>query len=255
MEIGLIVVGTEILTGKRRDVHFEHTVEMLANRSLVLSWCRYIGDDPPALTRELRFAMDGGGIALCCGGIGATPDDHTRASAARAAGVDLVRHPQAAAIIEARFAESAYPQRIHMADLPEGCELIPNPVNKIAGFSVDKLHFVPGFPQMAWPMMEWVLDNHYPQLRDREPPVEILITLPGVSEGQLIDILQCFVTRFPGIALSCLPHMEGDYRETELGLRGLAADVAGATGWLTKALDEAGWTWTQRTLSRVGNGA
>lgn len=251
MEIGLIIVGTEILTGKRRDVHFAHTVETLANRSLVLSWCRYIGDEPQSLTRELRFAMDANGIAFCCGGIGATPDDHTRASAARAAGVALVRHPQAAAIIEARFADSAYPQRIHMADLPQGCELIPNPVNEIAGFSLGKLHFVPGFPQMAWPMIDWVLDNHYPQLREREPPVEILITLPGVSEGQLIDLMQSFVTRFPEVALSCLPHMEGDYRETELGLRGLAGNVAGAAGWLTEALGNAGWTWEQRTSSRA----
>ena len=156
MGIGLIVIGTELLTGKRRDSHFAHTVEALADRGLALSWCRYIGDYPQIIIRELRFVMESDDIVFCCGGIGATPDDHTRASAASAAGVALVRHPQAAAIIEERFADSAYPQRIHMADLLEGCTLIPNPVNRIAGFSLGKLHFVPGFPQMAWPMMEWV---------------------------------------------------------------------------------------------------
>lgn len=251
MEIGLIIVGTELLTGKRQDDHFAHSVEILAGRSLVLSWCRYISDDPQLLTRELRFVMDYDSIVFCCGGIGATPDDHTRASAARAAGVDLVRHPQAAAIIEARFGDSAYPQRIHMADLPRGCELIPNPVNQVAGFSLGNLHFVPGFPQMAWPMMDWVLDTHYPQLRDREAPVEVLITLPDVSEGQLIDIMQAFVARFPEVALSCLPHMKGDYRETELGVRGFAANVPGAVAWLTGALDDAGWRWEKRALSRA----
>ena len=158
----------------------------------------------------------------------------------------LVRHPQAAAIIEERFADSAYPQRIHMADLPEGCTLIPNPVNRIAGFSLGKLHFVPGFPQMAWPMMEWVLDNHYPSLRDHEPPAEILLTLPGVSEGQLIDIMQDFVARFPEVEFSCLPHMQGDYRETELGVRGHAGNVDEAVAWLTEALDRGGWRWEKR---------
>ena len=251
MEIGLIVVGTELLTGKRRDSHFAHIVETLADRSLALSWCRYIGDDQDALTRELRFVMDGDAIAFCCGGIGATPDDHTRASAAAAAGVGLVRHPQAAAIIEERFGESAYPQRIHMAYLPEGCSLIPNPVNQIAGFSMGHLHFVPGFPQMAWPMIDWVLDNHYPQLRDREPQVEILITLPGVSEGQLIMTMQDFVARFPDVDLSCLPHMQDDYRETELGVRGSAENVAGAVAWLTEALDRGGWRWQKRASSRA----
>ena len=249
MAIGLIVIGTELLTGKRRDSHFAHTVEALANRGLALSWCRYIGDCPQAIVRELRFVMEGDDIALCCGGIGATPDDHTRASAAKAAGVALVRHAQAAAIIEERFADSAYPQRIHMADLPEGCTLIPNPVNQIAGFSLGKLHFIPGFPQMAWPMMEWVLDNHYPYLRDHDPPAEILLTLPGVSEGQLIDIMQDFVRRFPEVEFSCLPHMEGDSRETELGVRGHAGNVDDAVAWLTEALDGGGWRWQKRAPS------
>jgi molybdopterin-biosynthesis enzyme MoeA-like protein len=255
VDIGLIIVGTELLTGKRRDSHFAHIMETLAGRALALSWCRYIGDDPEILTRELRFVMQGDGIVFCCGGIGATPDDHTRASAARAAGLALVRHPQAAAIIEARFGDSAYPQRIHMADLPEGCELIPNPVNQIAGFSLGKLHFVPGFPQMAWPMIDWVLDNHYPRLREREAPVEILITVPGVSEGQLIDVMQAFVARFPEVALSCLPHMEGDYRETELGVRGLEENVTGAMSWLTEALDEGGWSWEKRAWPHATGGA
>jgi molybdopterin-biosynthesis enzyme MoeA-like protein len=251
VHIGLIIVGTELLTGKRRDSHFAHAIETLAERSQVLAWCRYIGDDPELLTRELRYVMNADGIVFCCGGIGATPDDHTRASAARAAGVELVRHPEAAAIIEARFGESAYPQRIHMADLPRGCRLIPNPVNQIAGFSLDHVHFVPGFPQMAWPMIDWVLDNHYPQLGDETPPVEVLLTLPGVSEGQLIGIMQDFVVRFPAVALSCLPHMEGEYRETELGVRGPASEVSAAVDWLTAALDDGGWRWQERASARA----
>jgi len=249
MEIGLIIVGTELLTGKRRDSHFAHAVETLAGRSLVLSWCRYIGDHQQAITRELRFVMGGDEIVFCFGGIGATPDDRTRAGAARAAGVALVRHPQAAAIIEEQFGDSAYPQRIHMADLPEGCTLIPNPVNRIPGFSLGNLHFMPGFPQMAWPMMEWVLDHRYPQLCGRPAPVEILLTLPGVSEGQLIDIMQDFVARFPDMELSCLPHMQGDYRETELGVRGPAGNANDAVAWLTEALDRGGWSWHKRAAS------
>jgi molybdopterin-biosynthesis enzyme MoeA-like protein len=251
MAIGLIIIGTELLTGKRRDGHFAHAVEALARRALMLDWCRYVGDDAQAITRELRFAMNDDAIVFCFGGIGATPDDHTRASAARAAGVELVRHPQAAAIIEARFGEAAYPQRIQMADLPQGCTLIPNPINQIAGFSLGRLHFVPGFPQMAWPMMEWVLDNHHPELHGREAPVEVLVTLPGTSEGQLIGIMQKLVARFPHVDLSCLPHMSGDYRETELGVRGPAAAVEVAAMWLTTELDRAGLHWERRVASRA----
>lgn len=253
MAIGLIIIGTELLTGKRRDSHFSHAIEVLNSRALVLGWCHYIGDDSQAITVELRYAMDSGDIVFCFGGIGATPDDHTRASAARAAGVALVRHDEAAAIIEERFADAAYPQRIHMADLPEGCTLIPNPVNRIAGFSLGSVHFVPGFPQMAWPMMEWVLDNHYPELRNREAPQEILLTLPGTSEGQVIDIMQDFVARFAEVEFSCLPHMTGDYRETELGVRGSAAAVERAVDWLSAALERRSIRFERRAATRAAD--
>ena len=254
MGIGLLVIGTELLTGKRSDSHFAHMIESLANRSLTLGWCHYMGDHPEALTRELRFRMGGDDIVFCCGGIGATPDDHTRECAARAAGVELVRHPEAAAVIEERFGEDAYPQRIHMAHLPAGCTLIPNPVNRIAGFSLGDCHFVPGFPQMAWPMVEWVLDNHYPELGGHEPPREVLVSVPGVSEGQLIPILEDLVAHFPVVDLSCLPHMDGDYRETELGVRGREADVEMAVDWLTHELDKAGYRWRRPAATR-GSGS
>ena len=249
MAVGLVIVGTEMLTGKRRDAHFAHCVEALGARGLALAWCHYVGDQPEAIVRALEFARASGDIVFCFGGIGATPDDHTRAAAARCAGVALVRHPEAAAIIEERFGDDAYPQRIHMAHLPEGCTLIPNPVNRIAGFSLGDLHFVPGFPQMAWPMMEWVLDSRYPELGGDEPAVEALVTLPGTSEGQLIGVMQEFVARFPDVDLSCLPHMVDDYRETELGVRGAAQAVERAAQWLTEALDRSGLRWQKRIAS------
>ena len=179
------------------------------------------------------------------GGIGATPDDHTRQCAADAAGLDLIKHPEAAAIIEQRFGEEAYPRRIHMAHLPAGCTLIPNPVNKIAGFSMDNVHFVPGFPQMAWPMVEWVLDTHYLKLHGPSEIAELLLTLHGVSEGQLMDIMQGFVARFPDVRLSCLPHMNGDYRETELGVRAEPEAAQTAQDWLRDELLKAGFTFKE----------
>jgi len=243
MGFGLIIIGSELLTAKRRDSHFAHGVESLARRGLELDWCLYLGDDPQRITAALRRSMADDDIVFNFGGIGATPDDHTRRCAADAAGVALLRHPEAAAIIERRFGADAYPQRINMAHLPENCELIPNPVNQIAGFSVGSHHFVPGFPQMGWPMMEWVLDNRYAHLCRSELPLERVVTLPGTSEGQLIHIMQDVVSRYPKVRLSCLPHMEGDYRETEIGIRGERAYVDEAIAWLTAALGREGFSW------------
>jgi molybdopterin-biosynthesis enzyme MoeA-like protein len=244
MTFGLMVIGSEILLAKRADGHFAYVVDALTRRGLELHWCTYLGDEPDRITAALKRSMEDGDTVFCFGGIGATPDDHTRACAAEAAGVRLLRHPEAAAIIEARFGENAYPQRIHMAHLPQGCTLIPNPVNQIAGFSLGEHHFVPGFPQMGWPMLEWVLDHRYKHLASREPPVERLLTLPGTSEGQIIHIMQDLVARFPEIRLSCLPHMDGDYRETELGIRGQPLEVEAAAAWLDGMLERGGFKRT-----------
>jgi len=234
-----LVIGSELLTAKRRDGHVDWLVGALAARGLELAHVQVLGDDPLRITRTLGRAREDGDVLFSFGGIGATPDDHTRRCAADAAGVALVRHPEAAAVIEERFGAGAYPRRILMAHLPEGATLIPNPVNRIAGFSVGDLHFVPGFPQMAWPMVEWVLEGRYAYLK-RAADVEVLLTLPGTSEGQLMDVMQRFVAAYPSLRLSCLPHMDGDYRETELGVRGEAAAVADAARWLRAALADAG---------------
>ena len=76
--------------------------------------------------------------------------------------------------------------------------------------------------------------------------VETLVTLPGVSEGQLIDVMQALVHKHPRVKLSCLPHMQDDYRETELGLRGEPDKVAEADTWLRAALAQAGFEFTVR---------
>ena len=89
---GIIVIGDEILNGRRRDRHFEALGSMLRERGFGVAWLRILPDDPDYLTAELGRTMAEGRPVFCCGGIGATPDDHTRACAARAARVDLEMH-------------------------------------------------------------------------------------------------------------------------------------------------------------------
>ena len=85
--IGVVIVGDEILSGKRQDKHLAKLIELLAARGLALSWARYVGDDRPRITEALQYAFSSGDLVFSCGGIGATPDDHTRQCAAAAAGL------------------------------------------------------------------------------------------------------------------------------------------------------------------------
>ena len=214
---GLIVIGDEILVGARSDGHFAHFKALLAGRGHTLAWHWLLPDDPEVLTAHLRFSLTRPEPVFCCGGIGATPDDHTRACAAAAAGLALTRHPEAAALIEGRFGDAAYPNRILMADLPYGCDLIDNPYNQIPGFRLTGHHFLPGFPEMAWPMAEAVLDACYPGRA--APGLDLAVLLSGVPESALIPLMVRIGAAHPEIKVYSLPHL-GPPPHILLGVRG-----------------------------------
>jgi molybdopterin-biosynthesis enzyme MoeA-like protein len=156
------------------------------------------------------------------------------------------RHPDAVAEIEARFGAEAYPRRILMADLPQGSRIIPNPFNRIPGFTLGHHHFLPGFPQMAWPMMDWVLDTLYPEIRNQAPAAEAIITVHDVVESQLLDVMNEFVQRYPDVRFSCLPHMsEDNTRRLEFSTKGTWPRVAEAMAWLKKQVEQAGYRLTE----------
>jgi len=239
MRIGILVIGDELMLGKRQDKHLQKMIEILGTRGLRLGWARFVGDDSPLLETTLCESFASGDVVFSFGGIGATPDDVTRQCAAAAAGVPLTRHAEAVALIEARFGESAYPNRVLMADLPQGARLIPNPVNQISGFSLHHHHFLPGFPNMAWPMAEWVLDTQYRHLFRAQPETERSVTVFGVAESTLIPTMRELLAAFPGIKLASLPSTTSS-GEIELGVRGEGADVTQAYEWLMARLDALG---------------
>ena len=90
MNFSLIIIGDEILSGKRKDQHFTRMREIFAARGLPLTQVTYVGDDRPRIVETLRHSFASGDAVFSCGGIGSTPDDHTRQSAAAALGVPLI---------------------------------------------------------------------------------------------------------------------------------------------------------------------
>jgi molybdopterin-biosynthesis enzyme MoeA-like protein len=233
--IGLIIIGDEILSGKRADKHLPKTIDLLKARGLALDYADYVGDSPERITATLRRAFASGDLVFSCGGIGATPDDHTRQCAARALGLDLVLHPQAAAMIRERMQDVALEQglvyepdrpdnlhRLNMGLFPAGAGIIPNPYNKIAGFSCGSVYFVPGFPVMAWPMMEWVLDTHYTHLFRNAAWIEQSVIVFGAMEATLTPLMETIEADFVGIKVFSLPSVDHpEYgRHIELGVKG-----------------------------------
>lgn len=251
MNFGLIIIGDEILSGKRQDKHLARVIELLASRGQQLAWARYVGDDRTRITPALQEAMAGGDVVFSCGGIGATPDDHTRQCAAAAAGRALVLHPQARALILERMRDVALEQgqpfdpdrpdqrqRLEMGVFPEGAEIIPNPYNKIPGFSVGHVHFVPGFPVMAHPMIEWVLDRHYAHLHGLARQEERSVIVFGAMEATLTPLMVEVEAIFQDVKVFSLPSVDHPQlgRHIELGVKGQGVAVAEAFAKLKAGL-------------------
>jgi len=242
---GAYIIGDEILVGKRQDKHLTTLISALAKRGLRLGWAQYLGDDRERLTAAFRRSLATPDVVFSYGGIGATPDDHTRQCAAAAAGVGLQLHPDAEREIRARFGGEVTPQRLMMGEFPEGTAIIPNPVNRIPGFSLGEHHFVPGFPQMAWPMVEWVLDTRYSKLFDSEKWEEGSILVFEAGESQLIPAMQAVEAAFKGVKVFSLPSMGpgGERVHVELGVRGAPAEVAPAMEALRAQVKSAGFPY------------
>jgi molybdopterin-biosynthesis enzyme MoeA-like protein len=245
LAFGAYIIGDEILVGKRQDKHLAFLIEALGRRGLRLAWAQYLGDEPARVTAALQRSFEAGDAVFSFGGIGATPDDHTRQCAAAALGLGLRLHPEAEKEIRGRFGGETTPQRLAMGEFPEGAAAIPNPVNRIPGFSLREHHFVPGFPQMAQPMVEWVLETRYRSLFDSQKWEEASILVYEAGESQLIGAMQAIGARFPGIKVFSLPSMgaDGSRIHVELGVRGDPREVPPAIGALRELVRDQGFPY------------
>lgn len=196
-----VIIGTEILNGRRRDKHFDFVRQALEERGHTLYASLVIKDEEALIAATFDMVRsDPSAVMFSFGGIGSTPDDLTREIAARVfTGKTTVRHPQFERDIIERFKEEAYPHRIHMADLPEGSHLLRNPVNNMSGFHLgERYFFMPGFPEMSHPMVREALERYYPCAAARHR----LTLRAETSENSLIHVMQSLP---PHIELSSLP--------------------------------------------------
>ena len=242
---GAFIIGDEIIVGKRQDKHLTFLIGALAKRGLRLAWAQYLGDDPARLTAALKATFASKDVVFSFGGIGATPDDHTRQCAAAALGVGLRLHPDAEREIRGRFGGETTPERLAMGEFPAGAQIIPNPVNRIPGFSLGEHHFVPGFPQMAWPMAEWVLESRYRERFDSQKWSEASILVFEAGESQLIPAMKTVEAAFPAIKVFSLPSMgaDGSRIHVELGVRGEPAQISSAMDVLRREVGKAGFPY------------
>lgn len=246
-KIRLIIVGDEILSGRRQDKHLSKLIALLGARGMSLQGAEIVSDQRDDIAQVLKRSFATPDIVFCCGGIGATPDDQTRQAAAAALGIELALHPEAEQLIIERCRDNerkgqgssdmSLPenqQRLQMGMFPVGAQIVPNPYNKIPGFFINNHTFMPGFPVMAWPMMEWTLDTRYKALQHQCPYIEHSFLVFNLPESRLVPTLLEVERRWPDIKAFSLPSV-GDptgQPHIELGVKGNPEQAAAALVYL-----------------------
>ncbi|MCK4737321.1 MAG: competence/damage-inducible protein A [Sulfurimonas sp.] len=214
MNFYALIIGTEILNGRRVDKHFEFLKNELGKYGHELYASFTIKDDEELIKNTYKLIKDDEkSVMFSFGGIGSTPDDLTRAIAAEIfTSKPLQRHEKFKQDIIDRFGDAAYPHRIHMSDLPQNSDLLFNPVNNMSGFSLqDKYFFVPGFPQMAHPMLSSVIEKFFGQKVEKYR----LTLIAKTGENTLVSVMK----EIPSdIEFSSLPMLNKKDASVEISL-------------------------------------
>ncbi len=218
-----LIIGTELLNGRRDDAHFDFLRKTLKSRHLKFSGSFIIDDTPELIASTISYISTlPNSVLFSFGGIGSTPDDHTRLAAAKALkDGKLYANQKFEKLIIERLGKKAYPHPINMAKLPKGSKLLPNVVNKMPGFSLDdRFFFMPGFPEMSHPMVEYVLDKYFKNSGKKE----YRYTLTALCrENEFIELMQ----QAPkGVEVSSLPKIYSDGPRATISVASLDKEKA-----------------------------
>lgn len=227
----ILVIGDEILSGRTREGNAHYLAGVLGSIGIDLKEIRVIADEQPLIVEAIR-ALDGslGGrydLLFTSGGIGPTHDDVTADAVAEAFGTGIEMNEEALAVMRARWEArgvSVTGNRLRMARIPLGAELIANSVSAAPGFHLGQTYVMAGVPEVFRAMVEAIL----PSLPTGRPPVSESLDLPR-GESDVADDLKAVAEAYPDLSLGSYPwHRDGTYG-TVLVVRGLdPARVAAA---------------------------
>ena len=154
---GLLVIGDEILSGRTKDKNIGYIAEYLTAIGIELKEVRVVADEEAAIVEALNALKSRYCYVFTTGGIGPTHDDITADAVAKAFGVSIDHHPEAVALLRARFGGAELNQaRMRMARIPAGGELIRNKVSTAPGFRIGNVFVMAGVPTIMQAMLDFV---------------------------------------------------------------------------------------------------
>lgn len=234
----ILVIGNEILSGRTQDTNSNTIARFLAPLGILLQEIRVVGDDEAEIIAALNALRGRYRYVFTTGGIGPTHDDITADAVAKAFGVGIDFHPEALALLAARYADPAdfNPMRRRMARIPDGASLIRNPVSAAPGFQIDNVFVLAGVPSI----MRAMLDDVEPRL-NRGVPMTAVTVVADIGEGAIAGALAAIQEAHPAVAIGSYPVYRPDGYGVQLVARGFdGAAVEEVAGEITAMLEAAG---------------
>jgi competence/damage-inducible protein CinA-like protein len=193
IRVEMLATGDEVLHGQIVDTNAAWLAGVLFENGLPMTSRQTTGDNLDELVTVLTERSKVADVLIVNGGLGPTSDDLSALAAAKAAGVKLVMHQEWLAKMEAFFAERGRKMadsNRKQAEIPEGAEMLDNPVGTACGFAMQLnrcwIFFTPGVPSEYKVMVEQQI---LPRLKARfdlpEPPVCLRLTTFGRGESDL----------------------------------------------------------------------
>ena len=217
----MLVIGDEILSGRTRDANTHYLAGELTKVGIDLKEIRVVSDDHAAIIEAVRALSARYDHLFTSGGIGPTHDDITADAVAEAFGVTITHRADAMALLQSHYERQGQEfneARQRMARIPEGAELIDNPISVAPGFILKNVHVMAGVPTIFEAMLSSVL----PRLTGGAPLLsQSLRVMRG--EGEIAAEFGRLAADFPDLTMGSYPFQQNGAFGTNLVIRGTDA--------------------------------
>ncbi len=230
----MVVIGDEILSGRTKDRNVGFVADYLTNLGIDLKEVRIVSDDQQDIVDAVNALRHRYTYVFTSGGIGPTHDDITAESVSAAFNLPCIHHPEAMALLEARYAEmdtEFTESRKRMARTTKGAELIENPVSVAPGFRIENVHVMAGVPKI----MQAMMDSIAPTLKGGVKMISRTVDCPH-GEGRIGEPLSTIQDANPHTMIGSYPrYVDGKY-STQIVVRGRDKDLVDAAHATVEAM-------------------
>lgn len=227
-----VIIGDEILSGRTRDANAGTLAKFLDERGVILREMRFVPDETLRIVETVNVLRKRHDHVFTSGGIGPTHDDITADAIGRAFGAHVDVRDDARAILEAHYPEGSLNEaRLRMARIPDGAELIDNPVSAAPGFRLENVWVLAGVPAVFNAMLESI----GPQLSGGPPLISASISA-AVPEGAHADVLRSIAEAAPDIKIGSYPFARGGQIGTTVVVRGIDGEKVAACACAVRQL-------------------